>query len=140
MLECAFCAIINGQDVDAHVVHRTRDTVSFLPLNPASLGHTLVVPTAHVTDFLALPEDVAQSMTTAVLQVSRAVRDAVSPEGMNLITSAGEAASQSVFHLHVHIVPRWKGDRIGDIWPPDEKSDEEVQNALVARIRQAVGR
>ncbi|GAB3157621.1 hypothetical protein GCM10027290_58970 [Micromonospora sonneratiae] len=98
----------------------------------------MVVPAVHVPDFLDLPEEVAQSMTAAVLRVSRAVRDAVSPEGMNLITSAGEAASQSVFHLHVHIVPRWSGDRIGDIWPRHEGSDREAQNVLAARIRKAI--
>jgi len=94
--------------------------IAFLPLHPATAGHTLVVPRVHVPDFLALDDDLGASMSRAVLAVAHAVRDAMQPDGMNLITSSGTAAQQTVFHLHVHVLPRYDGDRVGDIWPPPE--------------------
>jgi histidine triad (HIT) family protein len=72
-----------------------------------------------------------------IVQVGRAIWKALSPDGMNLISSSGEAAQQTVFHLHFHLVPRRLGDRIGNIWPPDRPIDEEVKENLADLIRSA---
>ena len=72
-----------------------------------------------------------------VLRVGRAIQEALTPEGMNLISSAGEAASQTVFHLHLHVVPRWHGDHIGNIWPPSEPWSETVKDDVADAIRRA---
>jgi histidine triad (HIT) family protein len=73
----------------------------------------------------------------AVILVGRAVEVALSPDGMNLITSSGSAAEQTVFHLHLHVVPRWRTDAFGKIWPPERPMSESVKEDLADRIKEA---
>jgi diadenosine tetraphosphate (Ap4A) HIT family hydrolase len=135
--DCGFCAIARGEDTSAEVVCQSPEWVAFFPETPATPGHTLVIPRAHVTDFLALNPQLGASVMTGVVRVSRAISEALRPDGMNLISSAGQAASQTVFHLHFHLVPRRVGDDFGDIWPPKKSLSEAVEEALADRIRQA---
>jgi histidine triad (HIT) family protein len=116
---CAFCAIVEG-DRSARVVYQDPYSVAFLPLNPATRGHTLVVPRRHVADIFGLDLQLAAQFSKSVLRAAVAVRTALAPDGMNLITSSGEAAQQTVFHLHVHVLPRGSSDRVGDLWPEDQ--------------------
>lgn len=101
----------------AREVYRDDHAVAFFPLQPASLGHTLVVPRRHIPDIWALPEQTAAHLSRAVLRVAAALRAAVTPDGLNIIQSSGAAATQTVPHLHVHLVPRWAADAMGPIWP-----------------------
>jgi histidine triad (HIT) family protein len=79
-----------------------------------------VVPDDHVSDIWSLPQGVARELTSEVLRVAAAARDALQPDGLNVIQSNGAAATQTVDHLHVHVVPRWRTDDMGEIWPsPD---------------------
>jgi histidine triad (HIT) family protein len=135
--DCDFCRIARGEDQAAEVVCAAPDWVAFLPLTPATLGHTLVIPRSHVPDFLALDPALGASLMEGIVRVGLGIRKALSPDGMNLISSSGEAAQQSVFHLHFHLVPRRLGDRIGNLWPPDRPIDEEVKEDLAALIRSA---
>ena len=112
---CPFCTIIMGGW--AREVYRDDYAVAFFPLQPASLGHTLVVPRRHIPDIWALPEQTAAHLSRAVLRVAAALRAAVTPDGLNIIQSSGAAATQTVPHLHVHLVPRWAADAMGPIWP-----------------------
>lgn len=73
----------------------------------------------------------------ATVQVGKAIREALSPDGMNVINSVGEAAQQTVYHVHFHLVPRWHGDHIGNIWPPSEPWSEAVKDEVADRIRAA---
>ena len=73
----------------------------------------------------------------AVIGVGQAINTALRPDGLNLISSAGEAASQTVFHLHLHVVPRWAGDHLGNIWPPSPPLSDEVKDETAAAIRAA---
>jgi histidine triad (HIT) family protein len=115
------------------VVWRATSWVAFFPLNPATPGHTLVVPRGHVTDLWQLGSPLASELIDASIQIGLAIRAALEPEGLNLITSAGAAAEQSVFHLHLHLVPRWHEDGFGHIWPNrgsgTASPDEMVQHA-----------
>lgn len=113
---CPFCAIIMGERW-AREVYRDDHAVAFFPLQPASLGHTLVVPRRHIPDIWGLPEADAACLSRAVLRVAAALRAAVTPDGLNIIQSSGAAATQTVPHLHVHLVPRWAPDAMGPIWP-----------------------
>ena len=113
---CAFCAVV-ARDEPVLELLRTDNVVAFFPDEPATLGHTLVVPRAHIPDVWSLDEPTSRHLTVATLIVARAVRDALAPAGLNIIQSNGEAATQSVFHLHVHLVPRYTNDDMGPIWP-----------------------
>lgn len=76
----------------------------------------------------------------AVIRVGRAIETALEPEGMNLISSSGAIAGQSVFHVHLHIVPRWRRDGFGDIWPPETPMDEQLKDDAASRIRRECAR
>ncbi|MFE7425008.1 HIT family protein [Streptomyces sp. NPDC057545] len=118
MHPCPFCSIAAGRG-PARMIFEDDHTLVFFPLVPATLGHTLVVPRLHAPDLWAMaPTEVERLLSTA-LRVGAALRDHLAPEGMNLIHSAGSAASQTVFHAHVHLVPRWQGDTMGPMWPGD---------------------
>jgi histidine triad (HIT) family protein len=103
---CVFCAIVAG-DAPATVVYRWPDALAIVPLGPVTRGHLLVIPTVHVPDALADPDVTAATMRAAA-------ELATGP--CNLITSVGREATQSVFHLHVHIVPRAAGDGLALPW------------------------
>lgn len=113
---CPFCAIIMGEGW-AREVYRDDHAMAFFPLRPAALGHTLVVPRRHIPDIWELPEADAACLSRTVLRVATALRAAVTPDGLNIIQSSGAAATQTVPHLHVHLVPRWAADAMGPIWP-----------------------
>ena len=115
-ISCPFCAIIMGEGW-AREIYRDDHTAAFFPLRPATLGHTLVVPRRHIPDIWELPEADAARLSRAVLRVAAALRAAVTPDGLNIIQSSGAAATQTVPHLHIHLVPCWAADAIGPIWP-----------------------
>lgn len=134
---CEFCDIVAGS-APADIVYRDDDVIAFAPLEPAARGHTLVVPTHHAADFVAAEVQALGEVVRVSQLVARAISSALGPDGFNLVTSAGDAATQSVFHLHLHVVPRWEGDRMGDIWPPTTPYLENIQDEDSLLIRQAV--
>jgi histidine triad (HIT) family protein len=109
MMDCVFCRIVAGVE-PATVVRETYETLTIVPLNPVVPGHLLVLPKAHVEDFTTRP-----SVSAEVMHVAANV--AVTHMGpCNLITSKGPEASQSVFHLHLHLVPRAENDGLALPW------------------------
>lgn len=116
---CAFCAIVAGT-TSADRVYETEETLAFLPLAPATMGHTLIVPKAHVSDLWHVDMGTLTPIMEAALKVADALKKAFNPDGLNLINSTGVAATQTVFHIHFHLVPRWNGDRMADFWPSNE--------------------
>lgn len=133
--DCDFCEIVAKTDRDAREVYRDAHTVAFFPTEPATLGHTLVIPRVHTTDIWSLEPDLATHLALVVMDLARAVRRAMSPDGLNLIQSNGAAATQTVMHLHVHIVPRWEGDAVGRIWPPETNYSERAKDAAWDALR-----
>ncbi|MFQ4149739.1 HIT family protein [Arthrobacter sp. LAPM80] len=136
--ECPFCEIIGRDDPDAREVYRDEHVVAFFPTDPAVLGHVLVVPRRHVNDIWGLKPEEATELSRAVLRLARAVRDALQPEGLNVIQSNGSVATQTVAHLHVHLVPRSNGDAMGPIWPEETDYPEDSKDETLRRIREAV--
>jgi histidine triad (HIT) family protein len=134
--DCPFCQIIRG-DSPARVVFSDDEVVAFFPTAPATLGHTLVVPRRHVPDIWSLRTNDAGPLWEATLDLARAIRSALHPDGLNVINSAGRAATQTVFHLHMHVVPRWEGDAIGDIWPPREPWNSQEADDLLDDLQRA---
>lgn len=139
---CPFCRIARGEDRSVEIVCADASWAAFFPLTPATPGHTLVVPKEHVPDYWSLREDLAAELSAGALRVGHAIQDALTPAGMNLITSSGDIAEQTVSHVHLHMVPRYPDDAIGPIWPDKEQIDSAVLGALAARVRAAcaVGR
>lgn len=132
---CAFCAIGQGKDDSAEIVVQHANWIAFFPDNPATPGHTLVIPRSHVVDLWQVDLPLGADLMAAVVHVGRAVERALEPDGMNLITSAGKTAEQSVFHLHLHIVPRWRRDGFGQIWPAGDKFEDADLGDVAERIR-----
>lgn len=132
---CDFCAIARGEDHSVQVVCEADDWIAFLPPKPATKGHTLVIPRRHVADVWELDEQLGSDLMTAVVRLGRAVQAAVRPEGMNLISSKGSAAEQTVFHLHLHVLPRWNRDGFGRIWPAESPHKDTDLEAVAERIR-----
>lgn len=111
MSDCIFCQIVAGE-APAAIVHEWDDALAFIPLNPVTPGHTLVIPRSHVADFAASPEVSAATMRRA----AQFIHWRAPSEAYNLITSRGREATQSVFHLHLHLVPRAKDDGLALPW------------------------
>ena len=139
-LDCEFCAIARGEDPSVEVVCNAETWVAFFPLNPATPGHTLVIPRVHVADLWKVEPAQGADLMAAVIKVGRAIGASLNPEGMNLITSAGETAEQTVFHLHLHVVPRWRRDGFDRIWPPQSRYEDADLEHVADRIREACSR
>lgn len=133
--DCPFCEIVDRDDPDAREVYRDQNVVAFFPTNPATLGHTLIIPRQHIADIWSLDQATAERLAGVTTQLAAAVRRAINPQGLNIIQSNGRAASQTVFHLHVHLVPRWESDPIGHIWPPETDYTEEQKDDAWERLR-----
>jgi histidine triad (HIT) family protein len=134
---CDFCRIASGEDDSAEIVAAAEDWIAFFPQNPATRGHTLVIPRMHVRDLWECGPSLSCALTGAVIAVGKAISAALTPDGLNSITSAGEAAEQSVFHLHLHVVPRWYEDGFGHIWPQGARNDPRDLIDTARRIRRS---
>ena len=109
---CIFCAIVAG-DAPAHRVFENDHTVAFLDIRPISRGHLLVVPREHTTDLFSSAPDAAAEVFRVGHTLARAIRHSdLRADGANLVVNDGKAAFQTVFHLHLHVVPRWNRDRL----------------------------
>lgn len=135
--DCDFCKIVDRQ-IEADRIYEDEATLAFAPLAPAVRGHTLVIPKIHLRDFLDGSEAIACNVSHTTRRVAEGIGRALNPAGFNVITSAGEAATQTVFHFHVHVVPRWKNDRMGDIWPRPSEYLEEIKDDVALLIRKAI--
>ena len=108
---CPFCSIASGE-APASIVYEDATVVVFMDLNPANVGHTLVVPREHWENIYDVPEDVLADLFSVVKRVSAAVKKTIGAEGISILQLNGRAAGQSVMHFHVHIIPRFRGDPI----------------------------
>ena len=135
---CIFCDIVAGQ-APARVVHDDERTLAFLDIFPITRGHTLVVPKAHARDLLdAEPDDVAAVFRTAQV-VAAGLRDALAPDGFNLLQTNGAVAMQTVFHLHVHVLARWSGDGLRVSFERKPGNPDDL-DAVAQELRDALDR
>lgn len=135
--DCPFCEIVDREDPDAREVYRDEFTVAFFPTEPAVLGHTMVIPRQHMPDIWQLDETTAERLSVTTLRIARAIQQSLRPDGLNVIQSNGAAASQSVMHLHIHLVPRRTNDRIGRIWPPESDFSEAQKDEAWETLRES---
>jgi histidine triad (HIT) family protein len=130
---CVFCAIAAGR-APAEIVYADAETMAFLDVAPLAPGHLLVIPRRHVTSLWDLPPELAGPLMGTTVRMAAAIAAAFHPGGVNLFHSTGADAGQSVFHVHLHVVPRWRGDRFRPPIVADRSPDPELA-ATAARLR-----
>jgi histidine triad (HIT) family protein len=133
MDDCLFCKIVAGE-LPAEKVAEDERTVAFMDINPATRGHLLVVPRKHVRDLLEIEPDELAAVTQAAQRVATRTVEALEADGVNLLNSCGSAAWQTVFHFHIHVIPRYEDDPLRLPWIPGPGNEDEIK-AAAARIR-----
>lgn len=126
--DCIFCKILAG-GLPATIVDEDERTIAFMDINPATRGHALVIPRAHSRDLLSVaPEDLA-AVALASQRLARRMSERLGAEGVNLVNSCGELAWQTVFHFHVHVIPRYAEDPLRLPWTPAPGDPLEIASA-----------
>lgn len=131
--DCIFCKIIRG-DIPSFKVFENNDTFAFMDINPANDGHVLVIPKEHARDVHAISDTAIAATVVTAKKVAAAVERALNPDGLNLLQCNGPAAAQSVFHFHMHVLPRRSGDELKLNWGP-KPGDMDAIGLMAERIR-----
>jgi histidine triad (HIT) family protein len=131
---CIFCRIVRKQ-VPASIIYEDESVVAFLDIRPLNMGHTLVIPKAHYIDIFETPETELSNVHKVSKRISIAVKKATAADGISIIQQNGKAAGQDICHIHVHVVPRFEGQKL-----PGFSELKEVERAkldeMAKRIRQ----
>ena len=136
-MDCIFCAIVAG-DIPAAKVYEDEHVLAFMDIAPANPGHTLVIPKQHYRNIFDMPAEVGAKIMQAAMPLANAIRTALKADGLNLFQANEAAAFQTVFHFHLHLIPRWEGDPLRkQYWRPSEGNMEEINN-IAAKIREVL--
>lgn len=111
MKDCIFCKIVNGE-MPCFIVYEDKYILAFLTINPLNKGHVLVIPKEHYENIFDIDEKILIKIISAAKRISCKIKDGLKAEGVNILHASGVSAEQSVFHFHLHIVPRKTGDKI----------------------------
>jgi len=136
MTDCVFCKIVARQ-IPATLVHEDEHVLAFMDLGQVNPGHVLVAVKKHAENLYALDDAQAGAVLRAAARVARAIRDAFKPAGLSVYQANGQAAGQTVFHYHVHLVPRHDGDGMALTWPVKNPPRDQLE-AHAARIKAAL--
>jgi len=132
MSDCAFCSIV-AEDSPAYRLYEDEHSLAFLDIEPATRGHTLVIPKTHYETVTDMPKSLAGEVFQTVHRVSGALESVYQLNGFNVVQANGVAAGQEVFHAHIHIIPRYGDDTLGLGWsgePVDETTQQEVATTV----------
>jgi histidine triad (HIT) family protein len=130
---CVFCKIVAGE-IPASVVYQDEHTIAFMDIGSVNPGHMLVAAKPHVENVFELDDTLAAAVMRATARVARALKSSLAPEGVNLFQANGRAAEQTVFHFHIHVLPRRVGDGMKLVWPvKNPPRDELARNAELLR-------
>jgi len=136
MSDCVFCKIVAGQ-IPSTRVYEDGSTLVFMDIGEVNPGHVLVTVKPHVENIFSLNDALAAAVFRTAARVARAVQKAYSPEGVTLYQANGEAAGQTVFHFHLHLVPRYAQDGMRLTWPAKNPPREQLE-ANAAKLRAAL--
>jgi histidine triad (HIT) family protein len=131
--DCIFCKIVAGE-LPSQIVDEDGRTISFMDISPATRGHALVIPRAHSRDLLEIGREDLQATILAAQRLARRVKERFGADGVNLINSCGAPAWQTVFHFHVHVIPRYEDDPLRLPWTPAPGDSDEIA-AAAAELR-----
>ena len=126
--DCIFCKIVAGE-LPARIVDEDERTIAFMDIAPATRGHALVIPREHSRDLLTAGAEDLQATILAAQRLAGRMSERLGAEGVNLLNSCGEAAWQTVFHFHIHVIPRYEGDPLRLPWVPSSGDPEEIAAA-----------
>ena len=133
--ECIFCKIVAG-DLPATVVDEDERTIAFMDIAPATRGHALVIPRAHAPDLLSVDGEDLKATAVAAQRLAARAKKRLRADGVNLINACGAAAWQTVFHFHVHVIPRYEGDPLKLPWIPTQGDPQEIAAAAQELARE----
>lgn len=131
-----FSRIVQGE-IPSIKIYEDNLTYAFMDIAPASRGHTLVICKAELANLYEIDEMSLVAVAKTTQRVAQAIRDALNPDGLNIIQNNGVAAGQTVFHYHVHLIPRWDGDGAVGLWDP-HSSDIEQLKVVAAQIQRVL--
>ena len=134
--DCIFCKIANGEIPSATVYEDSICRV-ILDVNPANKGHALIIPKEHFDNIYSMDAETAAKIFTIATEVAKAQKAELNPDGLNNLQNNGEAAGQTVFHFHMHLVPRYIKDNVTMTWIPG-KADTEELSALSKALRKRI--
>jgi histidine triad (HIT) family protein len=126
--DCIFCKIVAGE-LPAAIVDEDERTVAFMDINPATRGHALVVPREHSADLLSVERDDLLAVVLAAQRLAARAKQRLRADGVNLLNSCGAVAWQSVFHFHIHVIPRYEDDPLRLPWVPGPGDPQEIAAA-----------
>lgn len=130
MENCIFCKIANGE-IPAATLYEDENFRVILDLGPASKGHALILPKSHAVNIYELSDEMAAKAMILAKKMATAMTAALKCDGFNIVQNNGECAGQTVFHFHMHLIPRYKGDQVGIAWHPGELSDADKEEILL---------
>ena len=129
--DCLFCKIASGE-IPATRVREDERTIAFMDINPATRGHLLVIPREHAADLLEIGDEDLAACLLAARELAQRAKDKLGADGVNLLNSCGRDAWQTVFHFHVHVIPRYVGDPLRLPWVPEPGDRDELAAAAEA--------
>ena len=122
---CIFCKIANGE-IPSTTLYEDEDFRVILDLGPATRGHALLLPKNHFANLFELDDETAQKAILVAKKMAGKMKDALGADGFNLVQNNGEAAGQTVFHFHMHLIPRYENDNACILWEPGETTPEDM--------------
>jgi histidine triad (HIT) family protein len=125
---CIFCKILAG-DLPATIVDEDERTISFMDIAPATRGHALVIPRTHTRDLLSVEREDLNAVAVASQRLASRAKERLRADGVNLLNSCGAVAFQTVFHFHMHVIPRYEGDPVRLPWVPAPGDPQEIAAA-----------
>ena len=129
MENCIFCKIANGE-IPAATLYEDEDFRVILDLGPASKGHALILPKTHAANIYELSDELAAKAMVLAKKMATVMTEALECDGFNIVQNNGEPAGQTVFHFHMHLIPRYKNDGVGLTWTPGELTEEDKKEIL----------
>lgn len=136
MDNCIFCKIASGE-ISAITLFEDDDVKVIFDVGPATKGHALVIPKAHAANVFEISDELLAKAHIVAKKVAKALKDATGCDGVNILQNNGEMAGQSVFHLHIHVIPRYEGDMANIKWTPGEQ-DQEYLAELAEHVNTAL--
>ena len=138
MSDCIFCKIANGE-IPSATLYEDEDFRVILDLGPASKGHALILPKAHAANIYEISDDMAAKAMILAKKMATKMTEALKCDGFNIVQNNGEPAGQTVFHFHVHIIPRYENGPDMVTWAPGKATPEELAE-ISSSIREELTR